>query len=447
MEVGQLLKLKITSLDVEGKGVSKYKDKTVFVEGALPDEEVEAVITAISRNVIFSKVTKVKNENKDRITPTCPYFEKCGGCDLMHMSYECELKVKEEKVRTTISKIAKLNPIVNRTIAADNIKHYRNKCIVPFQEINEEVVYGFYEKRSHNVIPMQSCEIEPVVVESILQDCKEFFVDAEISIYNEFTHQGIIRNVMIRKTYDDKLMVVIIATKKVGVLKFLAMKLMEKYNVESVYLNINDKQTNVVLADEYVLLGGNSTITENILGLSYNVSPATFLQVNHEQCEKLYNKAIEYANLTGNENVIDAYCGMGSITLNLAKNAKHVYGIEIVPQAIENANINKTLNNIHNVDFICGKCEDEIVKLVNEKQIDLIVFDPPRKGCDVKFLDTVIDMKIPKIVYVSCNVATLARDIKYLNENNYEVIEVTPVDLFPRTSHVETVTLLTQTKK
>lgn len=442
MELGQTIQLKIEEFDVEGKGVSHYLGKTIFVLGAIKGEEVVAKIEAISRNVVFAKTIKVINQSEDRITPICEHYENCGGCDLMHINYETELKVKRLKVIKTLKKIANLSPIVNETILANTTLNYRNKSIVPFQEENDEIVYGFYEKRTHKVIRRKECSIEPEFVKDILEAVATYCRNKNITMYNESKHSGILRNVMTRVTALNEKMVVIVATINDSRFTDLAQILQKKHKINSVYLNVNNKKTNVVLTEEYYFLAGEKTITEKILGLPFKVSPQTFLQVNHAQCEKLYLTALSYAGLTGNENVIDAYCGMGSITLNLAKKAKHVYGIEIVESAIRDANKNKENNDIENVTFICGKCEDEIKKLVDRTSIDLIVFDPPRKGCDLSFLNTVIEMKIPKIVYISCNIASAARDVRVLVEAGYEIKEVTPVDLFPRTAHVESVCLL-----
>ena len=247
---------------------------------------------------------------------------------------------------------------------------------------------------------------------------------------------------MVRNNYQNEMMIVLIVTKKMdfsGLIKYLKQ---DFPFVKSIYLNINPKKTNVMLGDEYHLLDGDAYLIEDILGLKFNVSPASFMQVNHDACESLYQEAIRLADLNEDSVVIDAYCGMGSITLNIAKQVKKVYGIEIVKEAIENANINKEINHITNAEFICGKCEEQIKKLTSLEKVDCIFFDPPRKGCEESFLKTVVEMQIPKIVYISCNISTACRDIKYLTEYGYQVQEVTPVDLFSKTSHVETITTL-----
>ena len=317
--------------------------------------------------------------------------------------------------------------------------------MIPFRkDIEGDVIYGFYEKMTHNVISMDKCIISNDKSNQIIHYIARYLSIFNISIYDEEKNIGLFKEVMIRNTKLDEYMVVLITTQDYdfsGLVEYLNKDFPE---IKSIYLNINPKLTNVVLSDDYKLLYGNKTIKEDILGLKFNVSPASFMQVNHDNCEKLYKEAIRLAELKDNYNVIDAYCGMGSITLNIAKHVKHVYGIEVVESAIINANNNKELNKIYNVDFICGKCEDEIKNLVSKEKIDCIFFDPPRKGCDKVFLDTVISMNIPKIVYISCNISTATRDIEILTKNGYELREVTPCDLFSRTSHVESIALITR---
>ena len=442
MELNQTFKVKIDSYDINGYGVCHIDKKIVFVEGAMEGEEVIIKITDIHSKFCFSKAIKILTPSKDRIEPICPYFEFCGGCDLMYMNYDTESKIKENRVRQTLRKFTyKENPIIKN----DNIYGYRNKIMVPFRKDEEgDVIYGFYAKMTHDVISMDKCVISNAKANEILHYVGRYLSIFNISIYDEKTNTGLFKEVMIRNTSTNEFMIVLVVPKDydfTDLVKYLNDNFKE---IKSIWLNINDKNTNVVLSDNYKLLSGNETIVEDILGLKFNVSPASFLQVNHDNCEKLYSEAIKLAELKPDMNVIDAYCGMGSITLNIAKKVNHVYGIEIVEAAIINANNNKKLNNIQNADFICGKCEDEIKKLVSREKIDCIFFDPPRKGCDKEFLDTVIKMGIPKIVYISCNIATAARDIDILKKAGYELNSVTPCDLFSRTSHVETIALLTR---
>jgi len=441
MELLKTYKVKIESFDVNGYGVTHIDNKVLFVEGALEGEEVIARITSIHKKYAFSVCERVLTSSSEREIPKCPYFGICGGCDLMHLNYECEAKIKENKVMQTLRGFSniKYNPIIK----AIDIYGYRNKVMVPFKRDEEDdIIYGFYKKNSHDVIPMDKCIISDDLSNEILYVINRYLNVFHISIYDEEKHEGLFKEVMIRRCKTDEYMVVLVVTRDYDFSKLVELLTSNYPNIKSIYLNINPNKTNVVLSSDYKLLYGNSTIVEDILGLKFNVSPASFMQVNHDQCERLYNEAIRMANINKDMNVIDAYCGMGSITLNLAKNCKHVYGIEIVDAAIMNAKNNTIKNQINNATFICGKCEDEIKKLTLNEKIDVIVFDPPRKGCDEEFLKTVVKMKIPKIVYVSCNIATAARDFKYLENFGYVLTEVTPIDLFPRTNHVETVVLL-----
>ncbi len=441
MEVGKTYKVKIEGYDVNGYGVAHIDNKVVFVEGACKDEVVIAKITSPHKKYAFAVCERILEQSNDRITPACPYFELCGGCDLMHIDYNVEKQIKENKVKQTLKafKDAKYNNIISN----DKIHGYRNKVMIPFTiDEDGDTLYGFYEKNSHDIISIDKCLISDDKTNDIMRFICRYLSIFHISIYDETTHTGLFKEVMIRHTALNEYMVVLITTKDYDFTNLVNYLNNEFPEIKSIYLNINSVKTNVVLSNEFKLLSGNKTIIEEILGLKFNVSPSSFMQVNHDQCENLYSEALRMAKLNKNMNVIDAYCGMGSITLNIAKDVNHVYGIEIVDAAIQNANTNKELNNISNATFISGKCEDEIKKLVNKEKIDVIFFDPPRKGCDIEFLKTVIEMKIPTIVYISCNVATQARDLKILEDNGYEVLEVTACDLFPRTSHVEVVTML-----
>lgn len=441
MQINERFEVTIESMDKDGKGVCHLNQTIVFVDGALTGEKCIIEITNVISNCAFAKVIKFLEFSVARIEPKCPYYDLCGGCDMQHMTYELELKIKEDKVRNALKFIAReSNPHLNPIIGADDNWHYRNKAIIPFGMQDGRIVCGMYQKKSHNIIDFTSCLIEPPVLKQILETIKDFLTKNKISIYDETTHQGIFRAVMLRKTSTNEIMLVLVLTKKMN-LDALVEVLVANYQLNSIYLNINDKKTNVVLGPTDILIYGSKTIKEKILGNEFLVSPKTFLQINHRQTEKLYEAAIKYLNPQKNDYVIDAYCGMGSITLSLAKYVKEIHGIEIVAEAIADANLNKELNKIDNAYFYCGKCEDLISSLINQKPFSAIVFDPPRKGCEKTFLDAVKKAKIPKIVYISCNVATCARDILYLSDV-YKFVEATPVDLFPRSLHIESITLL-----
>lgn len=430
-------KVIIESYDINGYGVCHIDNKVIFVEKALKDEEVIIEITNEHKKYAFAVVKKILKKSPNRIEEICPYAKYCGGCDLMHMDYETECEIKQNKVKQTLKQFDyELLDIIKN----DKTIGYRNKIMVPVRKDEDgDVIYGFYQKMSHDVIPMDKCLVSNEISNNIVKLICRYLSIFNVSIYDEKTNKGLFKEIMVRNTSLNEYIVVLITTARHDFSKLVDLLTSEFSEIKSIYLNINDKKTNVVLSGEYELIYGEKKIKEKILDNYFLVSPASFLQVNHDQCEKLYLKAFEFAGLNNNMNVIDAYCGIGSITLNLAKKCKHVYGIEEVPEAIDDANENKKLNGITNAEFICGKCEEKIKELVGKTNIDLIVFDPPRKGCDIEFLNTVIDMNIPKIVYISCNVATLSRDLKILEDNGYKLIKADPVDLFSFTNHVEAV--------
>ncbi len=443
MRENEEITLDIIDIDHLGLGIGKVDNFPIFIDNAIPGEKVVARIEKLTKNLGQAKNIKIIEESNNREKNICTYYSKCGGCNIMHLKYDYQIKYKTDITKKTIRKVSGLNPIIHDCVKNEKIYGYRNKVQVPLSLVDGEIISGFYEEKSHTIVPMTNCLIEPIETSSIINDLKEMFKELNISIYNEQTNKGSIRHIMCRINNEEEIMLVIVATNNLKEINQISKEIIKKHpKIVSIYLNINNQKTNVVLGKEFKLIEGQAFITETINNLKFNVHPNSFLQVNHDQCEKLYDKAIEYANLSKDDIVIDAYCGIGSITLNLAKKAKKVYGIEIVKEAIDNANENKKINNIDNVEFICGPCENEIKKLVSKEKIDVIVFDPPRKGCDIEFLNTVIDMKIPKIVYISCKTSTFARDAKILSENGYELIEVTPFDLFSHSTHVETVAFL-----
>ena len=442
MKLNETYKVNIESFDINGYGVTHIDSKIVFVIGGVVGEEDIIEIINIHKKYAFAKLIKIITPSEMRVEPKCPYYEFCGGCDMMHIPYDEEVKIKEFRVSQTLRGLEyNMLPIIK----ADDIYGYRNKVMVPFcKDIDDDILYGFYEKDSHKIVSIDNCLISDDLTNKIINYICKFLNIFHISIYDELSHTGLFKEVMVRHTKLNEYMVVLVTTDNYDFSNLVNYLTKEFNEIKSIYLNINSKKTNVVLSNEYKLLYGNETIVEDILGLKFNVSPSSFMQVNNSQCEKLYSEAIRLANLNKNMNVIDAYCGMGSITLNIAKNVNKVYGIEIVDSAINNANKNKELNNINNAEFILGPCEEKIKELANLTNIDVIFFDPPRKGCDIEFLNTVISMKIPKIIYISCNIATCARDIKILEENGYKLETVRPTDLFPRTLHVESISLITR---
>ena len=431
MKINDELTVKIEDYDHEGRGIAIYDGFPIFIEKALLNETLLVTINYINSSYAKAYINKIVIPSPFRNDNVCPYYNECGGCNIFHMDYEEQLRFKKNMVIKTFKNVARMDVEVADVVRNPHPYHYRNKIIVPFGKRNGHVISGFYEAKSHNIIPQDSCLIENELARPIINLIKNELEERNVSIYDENTHKGLVRNVMLRATKNNDLMLVLIVTKKNPVLNIILAKCYDTYKeIKSVYLNINDNKTNVILNQNgFIHLYGEKYIIEEINNLKFMVHPNSFLQVNHDQAQAMYNKALSYIADSSN-NVIDAYCGIGSISLNLTQKAGHVYGIEIVPQAVVNANENK-----------------KIKKLVNIKDIDTIVVDPPRKGCEKKFLDTIIKMKIRKIIYISCLTQSLARDAKYLSEFGYQIDEVTPFDLFSHSYHTENVCLLTLKNK
>jgi len=438
-----ILELDITGIDYMGYGISHYDNHTIFVDNALVGERVKAQINKVNDRLAFGKTLEIINKSLDRIKPECLYSTSCGGCNFLHVTYESELKIKEEILKNTISKMVKgLNykPI----IAMDSPYNYRNKISLPVG-FDDEFITGFYHERSHRIIPSKECLIEQTYARNIVNKIVDYLNKSKLQPYNEETNSGDIRHLVLRGNHFGEFMVTLVFreySKKI--IEFV--KSIQIDRVVSLFININPNKTNVILGDSYYHISGIDYLREELFDNNYKIHPNSFFQVNYYGMEKLYKKAIEYLNPSKDDTIIDAYCGIGSIALSVAKHVNKVYGIEVIKEAIDNAKENASNNKIDNAEFLLGKCEDLISDLVSNKKIDGIIVDPPRKGCETKFLDAIIANKIPKIVYISCGPAALARDLKYLIENDYEVKELTPVDMFPRTMHVETVVALSLKK-
>ncbi|MCT4544878.1 MAG: 23S rRNA (uracil(1939)-C(5))-methyltransferase RlmD [Vallitalea sp.] len=438
----------IDDIGINGEGIGKINGYTLFVEGALPEEVVEVKVIKAKKNFGYGKLVNIIEPSKNRTEPICSIANRCGGCQLQHLSYEAQLEYKRKKVQDVIERIGGINIEVNKAIGMETPYYYRNKVQFPVGKSKDnDIKIGFYAMRSHNIITTDKCYIQDSVNEEIIKKVKEYIIENNLQPYNEENHRGLIRHIITRISYYTKEIMVgiVINGKKLPNQEDLVSKLTTIPNMKSIYTNVNKEKTNVILGKKVETIWGAPYITDYIGDVKYNISPLSFYQVNPVQTEKLYNKALEYANLNGQETVWDAYCGIGTISLFLAKQAKKVYGVEIVPEAIEDAKANAALNDINNAQFFAGKAEEIIPQKYKEGiKADVIVVDPPRKGCDKELLDTIIDMQPDRVVYVSCDPATLARDLKILGEGGYEVKEAQPVDMFPETVHVETVVLMTR---
>lgn len=429
-----------------GEGIGKIDNFTVFVKGAVKGEKVKAKITKVNKNFAFGRVMEIVEKSKDRVEPICPAYKRCGGCQMQHLSYEAQLEFKKQKVIDCIERIGKIkmdSVTVHDTIGMEPPYYYRNKVQLPVGEKNGEVQIGFYAERSHEIINIDKCYIQFEAANGIIKLVKEWMNKFKIQGYDEETGKGTLRHIMIRKGFKTNQIMLVLVTvnEALPYKKELIESITQNIDgITGIIQNINRKKTNVILGDKEITLWGDKEIQDYIGEFKFNISSKSFFQVNPVQTEKLYAAALKYAGLTGNEVVFDAYCGTGTISLFLSQNAKMVYGVEIIPEAIENAKINATQNKVTNAEFIVGKSEEEIPKLI-ERGIkpEIVVVDPPRKGCEKVLLESIANAGPRTIVYVSCDPATLARDLGILSELGYEVKEVQPVDMFPATGHVETV--------
>lgn len=440
----------IEALGYEGEGIARVEGYPVFIPGALIGEKVKVVITKVKKNFANGKLIEILEESKERRVPECANYSVCGGCTSQHLNYEGQLDFKFSRVKDCIRKIAGLDEnIVKYPIGMSNEYRYRNKVQFPVGLVNGKLSIGFFSEKSHEIIDMDTCLLQDEESEEIVRIIRQWMNDYSIMPAKKdgkFFKKGLVRHIVIRKAFKtNEIMVILVTTnKKIPYADELIKSLTEKMkNIKSIIQNINDKDTNLVMGYECVNLWGMDYICDYIGKYKFNISPLSFFQVNPVQTEVLYNKALEYADLSGDEVVFDAYCGTGTISLFLSQKAKKVYGVEIISQAIDNAKVNAQINNIDNAEFYVGKSEEVIPQLIDDGIIpDVIMVDPPRKGCASKLLDAIGKAKPRRIVYVSCDPSTLARDLKYLEEQGYKTVEVQPVDMFPMTKHVETVALL-----
>ena len=439
--------IEILDLGTNGEGIGKISGFTIFVNYALPKEIVFIKIIKVKKNYAYAKLIKIIKKSPKRLEPPCKYYQKCGGCNLQHLEYFEQLNLKTNIVLNNIKKIGKINNFeIFDTIPAPNKFYYRNKMQLPINFKNENINIGFYSPRSHNIINISNCLIQNKINDLILKKTNEVIKENNIIPYNEDTNLGTLRHVITRVSLKTNQIVIcfVINDKTPNLKKILIEKFKHIQNLSGLILNFNNKKTNVILGEKNETILGENYIIDFIKDIKFKVSIFSFYQINPVQTEVLYDKVLDFANLNGDEIVIDAYCGIGTISLFLAKKCKKVYGIEIVKSAIEDAFYNSNINNIKNTDFILGKAEEKIRYLIYEKKVmpDLIVLDPPRKGCDKELLKSIVFAKPKKVIYVSCDSATLSRDLKYLCENGFVLKKVQPIDMFCMTTHVETVCLL-----
>ena len=459
-----VLEIEITDQGTTGEGIGKVSGYTLFVKDTVIGDVAKVKVMKAKKNYAFARLVEIVKPSKYRVEPLCPEAKSCGGCQLQAMNYQQQLKFKQEKVFNNIRRIGGVEDFVMKPIMGMEelcIKgheengpfHYRNKAQFPVGRDKEgRIISGFYAGRTHSIISVNDCLLGTGVNKTVMDIIKMYMTLEGVKPYDEVTHKGVVRHVLIRegKHTGEVMVCIIINGDKLPQVDRLVEQLLKVSGMTDISLNINKEKNNVILGDKIIKLYGPGYIEDYIGDVKFRISPLSFFQVNPVQTEKLYSKAMEYAKLTGSETVWDLYCGIGSISLFLAKNARKVIGVEIVEPAVEDAKVNARINNIENVDFISGAAEDVVPEYFQkhkgepECNPDVIVVDPPRKGCDEKLLNTMVLMAPKRIVYVSCDSATLARDIKWLSDKGYKLVEATPCDMFGQSVHVETVALLVQ---
>ncbi len=435
--------LEISGMGAEGEGVGRIEGFAVFVPFALLGEKILVKIVKVQKNYAFGKIVEIITPSPSRISPSCKHFYKCGGCSFQHCDYNFELEYKKNKVSEALKRIGGIEAEVSPIIPAENTVGYRNKSQFP---VNTDGI-GFYANRSHRLVPVESCEIQHTSTHGIIKAISEYMKKYSILPYDEASHTGDIRHVFTRVSkHSGEIMVGIVTrTKRLANVDELVRILRDSNeNIVSIIQSINSEKTNVALGEKEVLLWGKDYITDKIGDLSFEISLKSFYQINPQQTKKLYDEVVKLINFTGDETLFDLYCGIGTISLYVAKYVKKVIGVEIVEKAVENAIKNAKINGIENAQFVVGAAEDVAKSLGTA---DIVIVDPPRKGCDEKLLKTIVDIAPESIVYVSCNPSTLARDLKFLTSNKYYVKKVVPIDMFPRTPHVECVVLMSRVDK
>lgn len=445
MKKNDIIKLKIDGISNEGNGVGRYEGMAVFVPFTAIGDEINCRIVKLKKTFAYGIVEDIINPSNDRIEPDCCTYRKCGGCSFRHISYEAELKAKQSFVKDSFERIGKLSVPFDDIVGCKDIYHYRNKAQYPVCEKNGRLRCGFYSKRSHRIVDNRDCSLQPENFNEIVNFTAELLSEKGFTAYDEESGNGQIRHIYIRHGFNtEEIMLCIVATENSKHFKDISAEISNKFSkIKSIVLNINPNRTNVILGSQNIVLFGKAYITDIMCGNKVRISPHSFYQINTPQAEKLYSIAKEYANLKGDETLLDLYCGIGTIGFSMVESIKKLIGVEIVPDAVENAKLNAELNGIESAEFICGDAGTVANMLIELGETpDIIIADPARKGCDSVSLDAMIKMSPKKIIMVSCNPSTAARDVRYLCDNGYEFTKGQAVDMFPRTTHVETVVML-----
>lgn len=446
MKKNDLINLNIIDTTLLGAGVGKAEGLTVFVDAAVTGDEVEAHILKVKSNCAFAKINKIITPSSARVDAECGSYPKCGGCSFRHIDYKTELLIKENNVKNNLKRIGNVEPQFEPVVGLSE-NTYRNKAQYPVSIEKGELKIGFFAGHSHRVIDCPDCALQPKEFSKAVAAFKQFLIENNISVYDEETHKGLVRHIYFRKAVQTNEIMVCIVINGDSIPKtdvFIEkMQSVFGSDLKSVVLNINKAKTNVIMGKKCVTVFGKDCITDILCGVKVRISPLSFYQVNHDVAERLYEKAAEYAEVDG-KTVLDLYCGAGTIGLSMAKKAKRIIGVEIIPEAIDDAKFNATQNGYDNTEFFCGDAAKAAEKLKNDGvKPDVIIVDPPRKGCDADLIKTVTqDFAPDRVVYVSCDPATLARDCKLFKEMGYDTKKAATFDMFPRTGHVESVVLL-----
>lgn len=446
MKKNEIIEIKIDSVSTDGNGVGRYENIPVFVPLSAVDDFLRVKIIKITKNYLVGKIEELLEEGKGRIAPDCAVFEKCGGCALRHIDYKTECEYKRVYVKNNLRKIGKIDVPVEETISADSENFYRNKVMIPIREgENGKIQAGFFAARSHRLIECENCLLQPEIFSKIAKTTINLFEKHKIIPYNEETGKGIIRNLYLRISENGDIMLCFIVSSLFSESEEIAKEIVKVHpEIKTVLLNINKRRDNVLLGDKTICLLGEGFIEDTLLGLKFKISAPSFYQINHSQTEKLYSLAKKLAAPKETDTILDLYCGIGTIGLTMAKSVRKLIGIEIVPEAIENAKENARLNSIENAEFFCadaGKGANKILEM--GERINTVIVDPPRKGCDEETLKAIKTINPEKIVMISCNSATLARDLSILLASGYKIDgSVYPLDMFPRTPHIETAVCL-----
>ncbi len=449
LKVADIIQIKIDKIVFGGEGLGYYNGFAVFVPMSIPEDELEIEIISVKKTYARGLIKNIIKASPERIDSHKFSFEDFYGCDFAMLKYESQLKYKKLMVEEVMRKIAGLPDIeISDVLASEDVYNYRNKIIEPFSVYGNKIITGFFKRKSHEVFEVDENILNSKLGNRIIKELKEILNKNKISVYNEITHKGLLRNVMIRTNSNNEAMLVLIinSNKITENIKNLLFRLREKIEeIKSIYISLNSKKTNTVIGEKNIFIYGEESIKENLNGIEFHISPTSFFQINVKQAKRLYDIAINFFDNIDDKYIVDAYSGTGTIGMIMAKKAKKVYAIEIVKSASEDGEKTAKENGIENIEFINGPVEKELVNLINaNKRIDTIIFDPPRKGLEASVIDKVAELNLKEVVYISCNPSTFARDVKLFSEKGYVLKKLQAVDMFPQTSHIETVALLSK---